>query len=107
MEDAERLTPRGAASFGRPWVALTLALGLHATDEAASPLAFRGARALRPVAYALGALMTANGLAHIIASLVTGRLIPGVYSAPVLLAAALWLLVTLRRTTRSEATTNP
>ena len=123
--------------FGRAWVALALALGLHVADEALTgflsvynpmvttikgrlpwaplptftfpvwlgglvagvalllaltPLAYRGSRGLRLAAYPLGILMTFNGLLHFAGSLYFGRLMPGVYSAPVLLAAALWLL---------------
>ncbi len=68
-------------------VALLLAL---------TPLAFRGSRGLRLAAYPLGVLMTFNGLLHFAGSLYFGRLMPGVYSAPVLVAAALWLLCAAR-----------
>ncbi len=59
-----------------------------------SPLVFAGSRRLRPVAYFLGFLMVANSIGHIGASLYWGKLVPGVYSSPILLVAALALLIT-------------
>ena len=67
---------------------------------AVCPLVFAGARAMRPVSYALGGLMVANALGHVGGSFYMGRLMPGVLSSPVLLAAAVWLIVTARRTLR-------
>lgn len=64
---------------------------------ALSPLAFRGARWLVPLAYFLGILMVANGLGHIAGSFYLGRLMPGVYSSPFLLAAAVYLLASVRK----------
>ncbi len=59
-----------------------------------SPLVFAGSRLLRPVSYFLGILMVANAFGHIGASIYWGKLAPGVYSSPVLLVAALALLIT-------------
>jgi hypothetical protein len=64
---------------------------------ALSPLIFRGARWLRPVAYFLGVVMTANALGHFGASIALRRLAPGVLSSPVLLLAAITLLISTRR----------
>ncbi len=61
---------------------------------ALSPLVFAGSRLLRPVSYFLGILMVANAFGHIGASIYWGKLAPGVYSSPVLLVAALALLIT-------------
>lgn len=61
---------------------------------ALSPLVFAGKRYLRPLAYFLGILMTANGLGHIGASVCLDKLVPGVYSSPVLLVASAALLIT-------------
>ena len=58
--------------------------------------AFRGSRWVVRAAYPLSVLMTLNGLLHVAGSLYFGRLMPGVYSAPVLVAAALWLLYAAR-----------
>ncbi len=63
-----------------------------------SVFAFRGARWLRPLAYALAVLMIANGLLHAAGSIYYGRLMPGLYSSPVLIASSIWLLVQLRQT---------
>lgn len=64
---------------------------------AISLCAFRGYRWMRPVSYALGVFMIANGLAHLTASVVLGRAVAGTYSAPVLIAAAAYLLVATPR----------
>lgn len=69
-------------------VALLLAL---------SPLAFRGRRWMVPFAYFLGILMVANGLLHTVGSLYYQRPLPGIYSSPFLIAAALYLLVSVGR----------
>lgn len=62
-----------------------------------SPMAFAGKPILRPFSYFLGTLMTLNALAHIGGSIYFGVLAPGVLSSPVLLVAAIALLVTARR----------
>jgi hypothetical protein len=72
-------------------VAVTLLLAL-------APLAFRGAALVRLVAWPLGVLMTLNGLVHLAGSLWWGRVLPGAWSSPLLIACALWLLVAVRRT---------
>jgi len=61
---------------------------------ALTPLAFRGVRWLRVFSIPYGALMLLNGLGHIAASFYYGRLMPGVYSAPLLLVASAYLLKT-------------
>lgn len=128
--------------WGIAWVTLSVALGLHAADEALtgflplynsivgsiresypwillptftfsvwltgliagvltllllSPMVFAGNPIFRPIAYFLGVLMALNALAHIGGSMYLGALAPGVLSSPVLLLAALTLLVTTRR----------
>jgi hypothetical protein len=62
-----------------------------------SPLAFRRARWMRPFALALSVIMVFNAGMHFGWSLVLGELVPGTYSSPVLLAAALFLLVAAAR----------
>ena len=57
-----------------------------------SPLAFHGRGLAVLLAFPFGAIMLANGLGHIGASLYRRRLMPGVYSSPFLLAASLYLL---------------
>ena len=66
-----------------------------------APLVFAGKSYLRPLAYFLGVLMVLNALAHISASIYWGSLAPGVISSPVLLLAALFLLITTRRVQRN------
>jgi len=50
------------------------------------------------IAVALGVINVGNGLLHIVASIRYGRRVPGVISAPLLLACAAWLLVAAART---------
>jgi len=60
-----------------------------------SPLAFRGAAWLRIVALPLGFFVgVCNAAGHIGSSIYLHRWMPGVYSSPLLLAAASFLLVT-------------
>ncbi|MFQ5546789.1 MAG: hypothetical protein ACE5FV_00745 [Woeseia sp.] len=59
-----------------------------------SPLVFAGRKPLRYLSYVLSVIMILNGLGHIGASLYWGILAPGVISSPILLAAAVALLVT-------------
>jgi ABC-type Fe3+-siderophore transport system permease subunit len=61
-----------------------------------SVFAFRGSRWLRPIAYGLAVLMLLNGVLHLAVSVYDGEMMPGAYSAPVLMAAAVWLMVQLR-----------
>ena len=50
---------------------------------------------MRPTAYAFGIVMTGNGLMHLAGSVYLRKAMPGVYSAPVLLAAAVYLLASV------------
>jgi Protein of unknown function with HXXEE motif len=59
-----------------------------------SPLAFRGSRWLRLAAWPLGVLVgITNATLHISSSIYFHRWMPGVYSSPLLLAAAIYLLM--------------
>jgi hypothetical protein len=62
-----------------------------------SPLAFRGSRFLIWVAFPLSIIMLGNGLLHIAGSFYLGRLMPGVYSSPILLIASAWLFINARK----------
>jgi hypothetical protein len=62
-----------------------------------TPVVSRGAQWIRAVSVLLAVIMIGNALGHIAASLYWGRLAPGVYSSPLLLLAALALLVTALR----------
>lgn len=64
---------------------------------ALSPMVFAGNRFFRPVSYFLGVLMVFNALGHIVASIYLGTLAPGALSSPVLLLAAVALLIATAR----------
>ena len=57
-----------------------------------TPFAYRGAGWMRPLAYAFGIVMMGNGLLHLVGSVYMKKAMPGVYSAPLLVAAAIYLL---------------
>ncbi len=74
-----------------------------------SAFAYRGTQWMRPVAYAFAIIMLGNGLGHIAAT-IAGRTVesvhfarpaPGFWSSPLLVAAAAYLLVELRRTAKA------
>ena len=62
----------------------------------------RGAPLMTPLSYVFGGLMLGNGLLHIAGSLQLGHPMPGVYSAPLLLGASVYLLFTVTRLRRSK-----
>ena len=74
---------------------------------ALSGLVFQGVALMRPVSYVFASLMMLNGIGHLAASWHLGRLAPGVYSAPLLLATAGFLLVSVRRYGVAIAGTRP
>lgn len=62
-----------------------------------SPFAFQGSRWLRRAALPLGILVGLfNGTLHLVSSAYYHRWMPGVFSSPLLLAAAVFLLVSSR-----------
>jgi len=60
-----------------------------------TPFAYRGAGWMRPIADAVGIVMLGNGLLHLAGSVYMRKAMPGVYSAPLILGAALYLLVSV------------
>ena len=74
---------------------------------ALAPLAYRGRRWLLPLATIASVVHVANGLGHILTSFWLGRAAPGVWSAPLLLASALWMLTVLRRLRRAPRSSSP
>lgn len=68
-----------------------------------SRYAFQGKRWIARLSYPIGILMLLNGLGHIAGSLYLGHLMPGVYSAPLLLIASVYLLMTAQRHLALEA----
>jgi hypothetical protein len=75
-----------------------------------TPVAARGMRGLRPLAWIYAVIMFLNGLSHTlfsilghtVASVTFSRPAPGFYSSPFLFAASVWLMVRLRRTARAD-----
>ena len=63
---------------------------------ALSPAAFRGEPVMRPAAYVFGVVMAGNGLLHLVGSIYMKKAMPGVYSAPLILGAAIYLLASVR-----------
>ena len=62
-----------------------------------APLAYRGRRWLFPLATVLSVIHIANGVAHTLTSLWLGRPAPGVWSSPLLIASAIWMLRVVHR----------
>src|SRR5262245_33584900 len=62
-----------------------------------SPFAFRQKEWIKRVSYPFAVLMLLNGLGHVAGSFYLGRLAPGVYSSPLLLAGSIYLLWSVRR----------
>jgi len=59
----------------------------------ATPVVARGGRVIRTLTTAFGILMVVNALGHLLGSLFLGRLLPGFWSSPFLLPAAVWVVV--------------
>jgi hypothetical protein len=57
-----------------------------------TPLAFAGAAFTRIAAYPYGVIMLLNGLGHLAGSIYFNRWMPGATTAPLLIAASIWLL---------------
>lgn len=58
-----------------------------------SPMVFSGRKPLRYVSYFFSIIMILNGLGHVGASVYWGTFAPGVFSSPILVLAAVALLV--------------
>jgi len=94
------LLPLPTITF-RVWIAqLCLAL---AVLFLLTPFAWQGRRWMRLLSSAYAILMLGNGLVHVAGSIYLGRLLPGLYSSPLLIAAAIFLLAAAR-TGGTEAT---
>lgn len=72
-----------------PWL-LGLIAGILLLG-ALTPSAFAGRLWMRPAAYILAGIHIGNGLVHVVGSVLARRPVPGVLSAPLLLAAGGWL----------------
>lgn len=60
-----------------------------------TPAAARGAAGMGPAAYVFGGIMAGNGVLHLGSSIWKRNLMPGTYSAPLILAAALYLIASV------------
>ena len=69
---------------------------------ALSPFVFRGARWMVIVAYVFAVFMFLNGTLHLLGSVYLARFMPGVYSAPLLLIASIFLMICARRCWRDS-----
>lgn len=92
-------------TFGfREWL-VGLSVGV-ACCFALTPIAARGARWLRPLAWFYSLIMLLNGVGHTVfsilgrtvASVTFPRPAPGFYSSPFLLFGSVWLMMQLRKT---------
>ena len=72
-----------------PWL-LGLIAGILLLG-ALTPYAYAGRLWMRPAAYVLAGILFGNGLVHVAGSVLARRPVPGVLSAPLLLAAGGWL----------------
>ncbi len=84
------------------WIA-GLAIGVLGL-AALAPLARNGRSWMRGLSYVYGGVMALNGLGHLGGSLLLGRWLPGVVSSPLLLGAAVFLLVSVPRPRRRRET---
>ena len=58
---------------------------------ALTPIVARGGRPIRLVCGAVAVVMVANALGHMLGSMYFGTILPGFWSAPLLLATSLWM----------------
>ena len=56
-----------------------------------TPLAFAGVPSLVDVAYALAVVHVVNGVLHLSGGIISRRAVPGIWSAPLLIASGVWL----------------
>lgn len=64
---------------------------------------WKGRWAMRPISYAFAGFMLLNGLLHIAGSLYMGKFMSGVYSSPLLVAAAVALIATTHAHSRDQS----
>lgn len=57
-----------------------------------TPLVRLGGRRIRVIVTVVGVLMIVNALSHLVGSAYFGRVLPGMWSSPVLLLAAAWMV---------------
>ena len=67
-----------------------------------SVFVWKGRWAMRPISYVFAAVMLSNGLLHIAHSIYMRKLMPGVYTSPLLLAASIVLVAATHAHKRSS-----
>jgi hypothetical protein len=92
--------PMPTFTFGAWLAGLIVAITLLA---ALTPLLRPERRWLIWISYVYGAIHIVNALGHTAASIVLRRLAPGFLSSPVLLLAAIWLVMETNRARRSSS----
>jgi len=90
LRDSLGFFPMPTFSFGLWLTGLITAVII---GFALMPLVNRGSRFIRILTTVIGVIMIVNGLGHMIGSLYFGSLIPGFWSSPFLLAAAVFVVV--------------
>lgn len=78
-------------------VFLSLLIFAVVSLTAASWFVWKGRWAMRPISHVFAAVMFSNALFHIGHSIYMGKLMPGVYTSPLLLAASVALIVYTRQ----------
>ena len=58
-----------------------------------TPFVYRGGKVIRVVSVVLGILMVGNALGHLLGSVYLGMVLPGMWSSPFLLVAALFVII--------------
>jgi len=69
-----------------------------------SRFVFQGRRAMVPLSYVYAGIMLLNGCGHFLGSVYMRGAMPGVYSAPLLIAASVWLAMSANRASESRRT---
>jgi hypothetical protein len=82
--------PMPTFTFGVWLAGLVVAVGILLL---LAPLAYRGLAVVRIAAYPFAAIMLLNGFGHLAGSIYFGRWMPGATTAPLLLAASIWLFL--------------
>lgn len=81
--------PMPTFSYGTWLIGLIVAIAI---GYAMIPIVIRGGRFIRVFTAALGLLMIANALGHLLGSLYFGKILPGMWSSPLLLFAAVYVV---------------
>jgi hypothetical protein len=82
--------PMPTFSFGSWLTALIIAIAI---GYSLIPLVNHGGKFIRVFTTALGLLMIANALGHLLGSVYFGKIIPGMWSSPFLLLAAFYVVI--------------